>query len=80
MIEPGDDLDLAIEPLWSERRGELGSEHLDGHLAAVLQIIGEVDRRHSPATQLALDGVTAGEGDAEAGQLIGWGRLGRHWV
>jgi hypothetical protein len=66
MIEPGDDLDLAIEPLRPEHGAELRSEHLDRHLAAMLQIVGQVDRRHAAVADLALDGVAAGEGGAEA--------------
>ncbi len=41
-------------------------EDFHRHLAVVLQILGQVDRRHPTATEFALDGVAAGEGGFEA--------------
>ena len=58
VIERGGDLDLALEALRSEPRGEFGSDHLDGHSAAVLQVLGEMNRRHPPFAQAALQPVT----------------------
>src|SRR5213079_2920177 len=55
------DFDLAEEPLRTERGSELGLQHLDGDLAMVLQVLGEIDRRHPAAAQLSLDQVTVGE-------------------
>ena len=66
MLQPGGDLDLAEEPLGPERGGELGAEHLHGHLAVVLQVLGEEDRGHAPAPELALDGVAVGQSGLEA--------------
>ncbi|HZI21522.1 MAG TPA: hypothetical protein VFD76_03370 [Gemmatimonadales bacterium] len=65
------DLDLAQEPLGAERRGDLGPEHFERDAAAVLQVGGEVNRRHPAMSELALDPVTPGEGGLEADRQIG---------
>lgn len=36
-------------------------EHLDGDVAAVLEVLGQKDSGHAPPTQLALDGIRPGE-------------------
>ncbi len=71
MLQPGGDLDLAQEALSPQRRCQLGTEQLDGDGAPMLQVLGEIDRRHPPAPELSLDRVTPGEGDIEERQLIG---------
>ena len=57
---------LAEEPLGAQHRGQLVPQHLDGDRATVLEIPGQVDCRHAPATKLALDRVAAGEGRLES--------------
>ena len=54
VLEVGGDLDLAEEALAAEDGGELGVEDLDGDLAAVLQVFGEIDRGHAALAQLAV--------------------------
>jgi hypothetical protein len=46
--------------------GQLGAEDLDGHLAIMLQVLGQVDRGHAAAADLVLDGVSVSEGLSEA--------------
>src|SRR5207247_8786492 len=76
VVQLGRDLDLSQKPVGPDDRRELGSQDLDGHLPAVLQVVGEVDRRHPAAAELPLDGVAPGEGGVEALELIGLqGRL-----
>ena len=58
----------AEEPLAAEHGGELGVQHLDGDLAAVPQVLGEVDRGHAALAQLALEAIPVGEGGGEAGR------------
>ena len=41
--------------------GELRAQHLDGDLAVVLQVLGEVHRGHAALAQLALDAVAVGQ-------------------
>ena len=48
-------LDLAQEALGPERGGELGRSTLSATGAVVLEIVGEVDRRHAAAAELALE-------------------------
>ena len=44
-------------------------QDLDGDLAAVLEVLGEVDGGHAALAELALEAVAVGEGRGEAG---GW--------
>jgi len=60
VVEAGRDLDLAQKALGTECCGKLGLEHLDGYFAMVLQVLGEVDRRHPAVAELALDCVAVG--------------------
>ena len=53
--------------------GQLGLEHLDGDLAVVLEVVGEIDRGHAALAQLALDPVGIGQGGLQATEEIG------HW-
>ena len=55
----------------SHRRGQVGPEDLDRHLALVLQILGEIDRRHPTATEFVLDGVVVGEGSFQTLKCVG---------
>ena len=59
-------LDLLHEALGAEHGGELGLQDLEGDLAVVLEVLGEVDRRHAALAELALDAVAIGEGGREA--------------
>ena len=68
--------DLLEKPVGADHRRELGAEHLEGHLAVVPQVAGEVDRGHAPLADLALDGVPVGEGGRQAaGNGLGHRRL-----
>ena len=64
----------AVPRCWISRRkrslptacGELGTQHLDRHLAAVPEVLGEVDRGHAAVAEFALDAVAVGEACPEA--------------
>jgi hypothetical protein len=62
-------------PVGGEERGEFIAKDLDRERAAVLDVVGEVDRRHPPATELALDPVSIGQGGRESGEGTGQRRL-----
>lgn len=62
MVEPGSDLYLSEKPIRSYRFSQLGPEDLDGNLAMVLDILGQVDDCHPPGTQLPLNHIAVGEG------------------
>ena len=66
MAEPRGDLDLAQEAIGPDGVGELRLEQLDGDLAAVPQVVGEIDGGHPAAADHALDAVAAGERRTEA--------------
>ena len=53
--------DLLDEALGAKDGSELGLEHLERDLALVLEVEGQVDRRHPARAELALDGVPVGE-------------------
>ena len=71
MLEARGEADLALEALGAECLLEFLAEDLEGDGTAVLQVLGEVDRRHAALAQLALDAVAVSE-RGEAGR-------GRHW-
>src|SRR4051794_36591890 len=49
--------DFLQEPVSAEYCCELGVENLDGDLAVVFPVVGEIDGRHTTAAELTLDGV-----------------------
>ena len=83
LLERRGELDLALEPLGRDRRGELGGEHLHDDLSAEPVLGGDEDARHPAAAELALDRVGAAERVLDALPEIhvhrrrGRGRAGR---
>ena len=57
MIEPGGQVDLALEALRPERGRELRVEQLQGHPPIMLQVVSEVDRGHAATPELSLEPV-----------------------
>ena len=78
MHQPRRDLDLAREAFGAHGGAEFRTQHLERHLAVVLEILGEVDRRHPPLAELALDPVAIGEGGGERAEGRVRGGLGCH--
>jgi hypothetical protein len=71
MAQVGGSGDLTQEAIPAQGGGELGTEHLDGHRAPVLQILGEVDDRHPSRAELALEVVSVGKGGAKPREDVG---------
>ncbi len=69
MLEVGGDFDLFQEPLGTEDGGELGPEDLEGDLAVMFEVLGEIDGRHPAVAQLPLDTVAGRERGREAFEL-----------
>ena len=65
MLQPGRELDLALESLRAERGRDRGQEHLERDGALVPEVAGEVHRGHAAAAELALDEVAVGQGVAK---------------
>ena len=65
VLEPGGELDLALEAVDAHAGGELGRQHLDDDLAAERGARREEDARHAAAAELALDGVCVTEREPE---------------
>ena len=61
MLQSGGELDLPLEPLGAQRHSQLGVEHLERDRPVVPEVLGEEDRRHPAATELALDRVAVSE-------------------
>ena len=73
MLKAGGDLDLAQEPLGTERGREVRTEDLDGDLSVMLQIFSEIDSRHSPAADLPLYRVSVSQSSLQTVQQVGHG-------
>jgi hypothetical protein len=69
--EAGRDLDLLQESLGSDERRETRDEHLDGHPALVLAVVGQVHGRHAAAAEHAAELVALGESGREVGRDVG---------
>jgi hypothetical protein len=76
VLQIGGDLDLGEEPPAAEQGGELGVEHLDGDLAAVPQVLGEVDDGHAALADLSVETVALGERDLQTVEQLGHGLAG----
>ena len=66
VLQVGRGRNLGDEPLGADDGGQLGAQHLDGHLALVLEVLGQVHRGHAAGPELALDAVAVGKGRGEA--------------
>ncbi len=70
VLESRGELDLSLEPLVPHGGGQLRQHHLERDRAVVLQVVGEVDRGHPAAAQLALDLIAAGQRGPEAFERV----------
>ena len=73
MPETGRDFNLLEESLATKNGGQLRAEDLECHLAAVFQVLGEIDRGHAARANFFLDGIAVGEGGREPGGDVGDG-------
>ncbi len=61
MVEPRGNLDLAQEPLGTQRLRQLGAQHFERDTAVVLHVGREVHRGHAAGTEFARDRVSTGQ-------------------
>ena len=71
MLQARRQLDLGQKPIGAERLGDFGADDLDGDLPRVPNVVREVDGRHPPFAELALDVVAAREAASE--HVVGLG-------
>ena len=71
MLEPSGDLDLAVETVGTEAMGQLGQEHFQRDRSLVLDVLGQIDRGHTAAAQLAVEQVAIAESLGELSRKIG---------
>ena len=60
MLQPSAEADLAQETIGSYRVSQLRAQDLERDRTVVPDMVGEVDRSHAAATELALDAVAVG--------------------
>jgi hypothetical protein len=79
VVELRGDLHFAEEPVGTEGGGQLRPHDLDGHLAIVLPILGEIDGRHPALAQHPLQVVALSECPSDPGEVMdaGGGGPGR---
>ncbi len=70
VLQAGFDANFAEEALGPERGGQLGREHLDRYVAAVLSGRGPIDVGHAAAADLSIDLVAIRECSSQAIELI----------
>ncbi len=73
MLQAGGDLDFTEEPFTAQRGGQLRPQHLERHLAAVPQVLGEVHRGHAARADFPLDAVLVRQGGRQAGERLAHG-------
>ena len=66
MLQIGRGLDLGQESLRANDRGQLRAQHLERHLAVVLEVLRQVDGGHATGAHLVLDGVAVGQSCGQA--------------
>ena len=71
MVQGGGGPDLPEEPVGPDGQGQLRTQDLEGHLAPVLEVLGEVDRGHPAGPELPLDLVPIGECEGQAVAVVG---------
>ena len=79
VLEAGGEFDLPLEPLGADGAASSGMQHLERDGAVVLEVLGEVDGGHAPATELALERIPVRERGPKRRQGVrqGWPREGR---
>jgi hypothetical protein len=65
VLEARCEADLAYEALRAEKMGQLRLQHLEGNRSVVAKVVGEVNRCHAAAPELAVDAVAVAERRAE---------------
>ena len=76
VLQRGGGLDLHHKPLGAEDRGELRLEDLEGDVAVVLEIAGQIDGGHAAPTELALDPISIGQSGGDRRGAIYHGSSG----
>jgi hypothetical protein len=71
----GGDVDLARETLRADGHGEVGVKDFEGDGAAMLQVLGKENRRHSTVSELPLDGISPDQGGLQPFEDIEQGRF-----
>ena len=71
MVKLRDQPDFSHESLAAQLGRDVGPQHLQGHIAVVLQIVREVDCRHSALAQFAVEAIAVAQGAGKLGTKFG---------
>ena len=71
MVKLRDQSDFSQESLAAKLSRDVGPQHLQGHIAVVLQIVREVDCRHPALAQFAVEAVAVAQGTGKLGTKVG---------
>ena len=71
VLEVGGELDLGQEALGPDHGRQLGPEDLKRHAPVVPDILGQVDRGHTPGADLPVKAVAVGQGGLEPAEELG---------
>jgi hypothetical protein len=61
VLQPGRDVDLALEALGAKSVRQIGVEDLEGYGPVVPEVVGKVDHGHSTPAELSLDAIAVGQ-------------------
>ena len=71
VLQAGAEPDLTEEALRAQGGGELGAHDLERDRPVVLQVVGQPDRGHAAAAELALERIAVGQGGLEPFHGVG---------
>ena len=66
MLQARGGADLSQEPFAAERRAQVGVQHLNGHIAIVLEVVRELHGGHTAGTELAVDAIATAKDGAQS--------------
>lgn len=65
VLQPGGGSNLGEETFAAERGSQFGEENLDGDVAVMSEVMGEVDGGHPAASEFAHDPIAISEGERQ---------------
>jgi len=70
VVQPRGNADLAEEAVAAQGLRQLGPQHLERHVAPVLEILGQEHQAHAALAQLSLDAIPIRQGLPEVGEKV----------
>ena len=76
VLQAGGGLDFSLKAAWTQREGQLRTQHLERDRALMPEVGRQEDGRHPAPAQLAVEAVAVCESKTQLGQEIGHTRSG----